>query len=299
MANRAKSVPQNVGGEFFVDSTCIDCGACQNLVPAVFKDYGDGSYVASQPATEAERLRAFQAQLACPVNAIGSAGPVPSAAHASFPLEIEPGSAVYLNGFNARDSFGADSYFIRSPAGNWLIDSPRFTPHLRERFRAMGGLRFIFLTHRDDVADADRYAAEFGAERVIHERDADACPTAEIRLRADDDLVIGEARMIATPGHTRGHAVLLWKDRFLFTGDHLPWSSAARALRPFRGACWYSWPTQIASVEKLAVHANVAHVLTGHGERWHAAEHPARADFPALVREAVGWMRGVGGRGSV
>ncbi len=34
--------------------------------------------------------------------------------------------------------------------------------------QALGGVKYIFLTHRDDVADHDSWAAEFGAERIIH-----------------------------------------------------------------------------------------------------------------------------------
>ena len=37
----------NVDGEFFVDSTCIDCDACRQIAPAVFHDIGDQSAVAN------------------------------------------------------------------------------------------------------------------------------------------------------------------------------------------------------------------------------------------------------------
>lgn len=291
MADISHRVPDNAPGSFFVDSACINCGACRNLAPRVFSDNGDTSFVAAQPTGEEEEVQSFQALLACPVNAIGAAGRrVPPGIHTSFPLHLEDG--VYLNGFNARSSFGADSYFIQDPDGNWMIDSPRFSRHLVERFHALGGIKRIFLTHRDDVADAARFAAEFGAERMIHERDAGSRPgrpsrDAEFLFRGTDDTVIGPARIIFTPGHTAGHAVLLWKDRFFFTGDHLPWSSADHAFRPFDDACWYSWPHQIRSVEKLGAHKRVDWVLPGHGERWRRTDR----DFPSLIAEAVEWMR--------
>lgn len=304
MAHRDKNVDGNAAGEFFVDSTCINCGACRNFAPRVFADAGPTSIVAAQPPDEAGRFRAFQALLACPTNSIGASTRnadgaftstrVPKDVHPSFPIPMEAGSGVYLNGFNDRASFGADSYFIKSPGGNWLVDSPRCHPHLLERFIKEGGLAYIFLTHRDDVGDAGRYAKEFGAKRIIHERDARACPDAEIILKGEADVVMGDARIIFTPGHTKGHAVLLWKNRFLFTGDHLPWDSAAKALRPFADACWYSWDEQIRSVEKLATLTDVAHVLTGHGERWHQAE--AGGEFPSMIREAAAWMKTVRGR---
>lgn len=34
--------------------------------------------------------------------------------------------------------------------------------------QALGGVQYIFLTHRDDVADHAQWAKEFGAQRVIH-----------------------------------------------------------------------------------------------------------------------------------
>lgn len=36
MANLGKRVPENAPGDFFVDSTCIDCDTCRQVAPAVF-----------------------------------------------------------------------------------------------------------------------------------------------------------------------------------------------------------------------------------------------------------------------
>src|SRR5258708_37881214 len=36
MAQIAQRLPENVQGEFFVDSTCIDCDACRQIAPASF-----------------------------------------------------------------------------------------------------------------------------------------------------------------------------------------------------------------------------------------------------------------------
>lgn len=204
---------------------------------------------------------------------------------ASFPKLID--GPVYLNGHNAVSSYGANSYFIKNETGNWLVDSPRFHPALVEQFRRWGGVRYIFLTHRDDVADADRYARSFGARRIIHEGDRSAQPDAEIILKGEEDTVLGLARLIHTPGHTRGHGVLLWNETYLFTGDHLSWSQEDKALRSGRDYCWYSWKEQTRSVEKLARHAGVEWVLPGHGGR---KKIPV-GDFPELVQEAVQWMR--------
>src|SRR5689334_18338140 len=97
---------------------------------------------------------------------------------------------VYFCGFNSPKSYGGNSYFIRDPSGNWLVDSPRFIPHLVNRFEEMGGLRYIFLTHRDDVADADSFAKQFHAKRIIHEADRSAAPGAEIILKGTEPTVL-------------------------------------------------------------------------------------------------------------
>jgi ferredoxin len=66
MANITKRVPENVTGECFVDSTCIDCETCQQLAPETFADAGDHSFVYVQPAAVPQRRQAMRALLACP-----------------------------------------------------------------------------------------------------------------------------------------------------------------------------------------------------------------------------------------
>lgn len=73
MANPALRLPQNVAGEFFVDSTCIDCDTCRQLAPACFRDHGGASSVHRQPAGEGETRRALMALVACPTGSIGIA----------------------------------------------------------------------------------------------------------------------------------------------------------------------------------------------------------------------------------
>src|SRR5690348_3590010 len=146
MADRALRLPENAEGQFFVDSSCIDCDTCRQLAPGTFADSGEFSYVRTQPCGEGDRRAAFRALVACPTGSIGSADKNGVAdAVAEFPLELEPG--VFYCGFNSRKSFGGNSYFVEHPEGNWLIDSPRFVEHLARRFEERGGIRYLFLTH--------------------------------------------------------------------------------------------------------------------------------------------------------
>src|SRR5690242_9007657 len=153
MADRAHAVPENVEGAFFVDSSCIDCDTCRQLAPATFADQGEHSFVRVQPRDPAEERAAYRALVSCPTASIGAADKTLAAgAAAEFPLQLAPG--VSYCGFASPKSFGGSSYFVEHPAGNWLIDSPRYVEHLARRFEDAGGIRYIFLTHRDDVADA-------------------------------------------------------------------------------------------------------------------------------------------------
>ena len=269
MADPRKKVESNVAGEFFVDASCIDCDTCRQLGPATFGDDGEHAYVARQPSTTGERRAALRALVACPTGSIGTLSKADvSGAISDFPMPIEDGVAYC--GFTSPDSFGASSYFVSHPQGNWLVDSPRWSSHLEKRFEAAGGIARIFLTHRDDVADAQQWAERFGAQRAIHRADLDAQPDAEIVLEGRDPAQLGDDFLaIPTPGHTAGHAVLLYRKKFLFAGDHLWWSRNRERLWASRAACWYDWREQTASMERMARHAGpeLAWIVPGHGER--------------------------------
>src|SRR4051812_13000630 len=146
MANIRKSVPENVPGDFFVDSTCIDCDTCRQLTPAVFGEAPGHAFVHSQPGTSEDRRRALQALVCCPTGSIGTLGDDrPQFVMDDFPLALE--EPVYYCGFTSPKSYGGSSYFVRHPDGNWLIDSPKFLPRLVRRLEALGGVAHIFLTH--------------------------------------------------------------------------------------------------------------------------------------------------------
>src|SRR5205807_3631093 len=148
---------------------------------------------------------------------------------------------------------------------------------------AMGGIRHILLTHRDDVADAAKYAARFGAERIIHRLELSAQPAAERVIDGFDTVELAPGFLaIPTPGHTRGHCALLHRE-FLFSGDHLWWSRNRGRLTASRDVCWYSWPEQVRSVRRLADH-EFEWVLPGHGERaWFPAQE-MRAQLGRLIQ---------------
>lgn len=283
MADPKKRLDTNSLGNFFVDATCINCDTCRQLAPRSFEEVGEFSAVTTQPVSDDGLHQAYQALLACPVGSIGTQRIDKmrlKEAMSSFPLLLEGG--VFYCGFNSEKSFGANSYFVQHPAGNWLIDSPRYIKHLVDAFERMGGLRYVFLTHEDDVADAAKYADRFGATRIIHRADAEVMPDAEWIVDGVETIDLApQFQLIPVPGHTPGSCALLYNDRFLFTGDHLWWDPETRSLDAPRRLVWRS-RALVHSIRKL-VDYRFEWVLAGHGDRIKLSPEEMREHLRALV----------------
>jgi hypothetical protein len=153
--------------------------------------------------------------VACPTGSIGTLSKhdlAPAIESFPMPIDAREDTGIYHLGFHSRDSFGAASYLIvRGDGRNVMVDSPRFNKGLVERIKALGGVHTMFLTHRDDVADHDRYAEALGATRVMHKRDLRPHTRSVENLieiteptPLDDELL-----MIPVPGHTQGSMCLL------------------------------------------------------------------------------------------
>jgi len=261
MARVALRIAENVSGDFFVDSTCIDCDACRQIAPTVFHDIGDQSVVFHQPQTADELMAAQRALISCPTASIGDiAKRDMRAAVASLPeLTAED---VYRCGYTSESSFGAISYYVQD--AKTMVDSPRFANPLVRNIEAMGGVRRMLLTHQDDVADHEKFQPD-GLDPV----------------QIDAGML-----MIPTPGHTKGHSVFLYRDKFLFTGDHLAWDPDDRKLIAFRNACWYSWSEQIDSMRRLLDY-RFEWVLPGHGR---PVNLPAD-EMHELLQQCIAWMK--------
>jgi len=271
MAHLKQRRSQNISGDFYVDSSCIDCDTCRWMIPEVFHRASGKSAVYHQPANETERLKTLQALLACPTASIGTVEKPKDIKNAQQSFPILVADNVYHCGYHSKSSFAATSYFIQHPQGNILIDSPRFTPPLVKRFEEMGGIRYLYLTHQDDVADHQKYREHFGCSRILHTDDINSgTREVEIQLTGSQAYQLAtDLLIIPVPGHTKGHTVLLYKDKFLFTGDHLAWSDQFGQLIAFRNFCWYSWAEQIKSMHRLLDYS-FEWVLPGHGLRYHS-----------------------------
>ena len=288
MAHPRRRRGENAAGDFYVDDTCIDCDTCRWLAPETFARRGGLSAVTCQPASGAERRRALEALVACPTASIGTSAPAAEMpeVRAFFPLLLS--DPVYYCGYHSPKSFGAASYLIRRPGGNVLVDSPRWSETLAKRLEEMGGARYLFLTHGDDVADHQAWRDRLGCERILHAGDVGRSTRGVERILAGEAPVAlaPDLEIVPVPGHTEGSCVLLFRDAFLFTGDHLAFSTRLGHLYAFRDACWHSWPELEKSMEKLRGYS-FEWVLPGHGRRLQAGGEAMREQLEACLR----WMK--------
>ncbi|KAG8480206.1 hypothetical protein CXB51_024892 [Gossypium anomalum] len=250
-----KRRPQNVDGDFFVDHTCIDCDTCRWMAPQVFTRVAEMSAVYKQPTYSEDRLKALQALLSCPTSSIRTEVPPPDILEAqkTFPIPVDekklPG--VYHCGYHSEKSYGAAS----------------FTEKLAKEIETMGGVRYLFLTHKDDVADHAKWATRFSCDRILHLEDVEICTAdVEMKLEGNGPWSLGDDIMLVhAPGHTEGTVCLLYKPlKILFTGDHLIMTEFGLSIAEMYNK--YSVPKQVDSVQKL-IQFDFDWIIPGHGRR--------------------------------
>ena len=254
--------PLNATGEWYVDRRCTDCSAARTVAPGLIVEKGGQSVFARQPKTKSEVMMAWRARLLCPTASVHTETP------SDVPADVFPEKLtedVYRLGYNAASSYGAHSFLIRRKSGNAMVDAPRFTHALTSKLGEWGGLGDILLTHRDDIADAERYAKHFGARVWIHKADRTAARFATNILEDIAPTEIGDDLLaIPVPGHTKGSVAYLYDGRCLFTGDSLAWDFDDEDLVAFKDYCWHSWPEQLKSLRRL-MDFRFEWVFAGHG----------------------------------
>lgn len=335
-------------GHVHVTRRCCGAATCRNFAPELFAEVappgvpGDGEKarirlpivpgshdegaftgLLRQPRSKEDYLAARAAAAACGFGAIRLRKPT---AHLrpdelggvwrDWPRRLEDN--VWIVGQPSTRNYGALSYFIELPGGGVLVDVPKPSEELYQWLEAHGGVRYLFLSHRDHVQHHAEIAARFpGCQRVIGRADVNVRATAYADATGDVEVKIGEGQgptdlegapiaaealaaaelvVLPQPGHTPGGLCLLYAGRFLFTGDHLAYSRRLGHVIGHRLQCWEDWERQSASVHQLATWAEAGWfrfqwLLPGHGE-WHrfGDETTATATAEELGR-AVAWMR--------
>ena len=205
---------------------------------------------------------------------------------------------VFHLGYHSKASFGATSYLALTRSNDGiLVDSPRYSSKLAREIEAIvgGAPKFMFLTHKDDVADHIRWKERFPSmRRIMHAADvkgADEWPYIEMRdvevqLEGDGPWHVDglEAEVVFTPGHSLGSASLVLpgeggREGCVFTGDHLAFNGRLGRLDGF-ARYGRDLGMQAESMKRLGEVDAVQWILPGHGRRQHF-------DTPGEYRRAV------------
>jgi len=123
---------------------------------------------------------------------------------------------------------------------------------LAERIDELGGISDVLLGHRDDVADAGKWAKRYGAWVWIHEHEADAAPYATHFFRSAKTVVAEGVVALHAPGHTRGHMAFHIDNRWLFTGDTVHFNPRRLLLDVTPRQTWHSWDVLAKSIMMLS-----------------------------------------------
>ncbi|MCO5564641.1 hypothetical protein L7F22_018307 [Adiantum nelumboides] len=265
--------PQNVTGEFYVDHTCIDCDVCRWMAPNSFTRVEGQSAVYNQPSTSTRRVAALQALLSCPTASIHTETPPKdiSQVHSTFPIPIHEDSlpGVYHCGYHSKKSYAATTYFIKRAGGNILVDSPRYTERLAQNLEKLGGVDYMFLTHKDDVADHDRWQKRFNCPRILHEQEVTSdTASVEIKLKGEGswNFLGPDIDLLFFPGHTEASVCLHLKPlKVLFSGDSMA-NNSQGYLHVDPNFNWFSVDIQMESIKTL-LPLDFLWVLPGHGRR--------------------------------
>ncbi len=168
---------------------------------------------------------------------------------AKAPRLIKPGIFAFPPN---RDTLGATSYFIVEKSGNTLLDCPAWNPLNQEFIQNKGGVRWLFVTHRNGMAKVPEIQASWNCEVIIQEQEAYLLPEVEVTSFPDEHTFASHFLALWTPGYTPGSSCLYYNalGGVLFSGRHLLPNIQGQLL-PLRTSKTFHWPRQLRSVKKL------------------------------------------------
>lgn len=151
-----------------------------------------------------------------------------------------------------RDTLGGTAYLIVEKDANVLIDAPPWNEETQTFLQQQGGVRSLFITHRDAIAQAQRIQAAIDCEIVVQEQEAYLLPEATVSAFGAEVAVSPQVRGVWTPGHTPGSSCAYYEGEggVLFSGRHLL-PNRDGAPEPLRTAKTFHWRRQLKSVAAL------------------------------------------------
>jgi hypothetical protein len=119
------------------------------------------------------------------------------------------------------------AYLLRRQEGNILLYSSSKLPEHERTLRALGGIRWQYLNHRDEAsASCDWVWRTFEAPLFCHAKEREAVArSCQVHGTFDSAVALHpDLHAVPTPGHCPGSTCFLWEQggrRFVFSGDTL------------------------------------------------------------------------------
>ena len=106
---------------------------------------------------------------------------------------------------------------------------------------------------------------------------------AEWVVKGNDPVQVGsDFRYIPVPGHTAGSMVILYKETYLFTGDHLWWDRERKSLDVPSVLVWDA--ERLSQSTKRLLDFSFEWVLPGHGERTRFSSKHMKIELEQLIK---------------
>ncbi|WP_250121690.1 MBL fold metallo-hydrolase [Chroococcidiopsis sp. CCMEE 29] len=151
-----------------------------------------------------------------------------------------------------RDTLGGTAYFIVENEANILIDCPAWDDTNQKFLHHLGGIRWLFLTHRGAIGKTREIQEAFGCEVLVQEQEAYLLPGLRVIKFQQEFTLSNLAQAIWTPGHSPGSSCLYYADEggVLFSGRHLLPNQQGEPV-PLRTAKTFHWSRQLKSIQLL------------------------------------------------
>lgn len=79
-----------------------------------------------------------------------------------------------------RETLGGTAYFIVENQGNILIDAPPWNPTNQQFIEQLGGLQWLFITHRAAIGSSREIQKSTGCNILIQEQEAYLLPESNV-----------------------------------------------------------------------------------------------------------------------
>jgi glyoxylase-like metal-dependent hydrolase (beta-lactamase superfamily II) len=151
-----------------------------------------------------------------------------------------------------RHTLGGTAYLLQEAAGNILIDCPAWDTAVQTFIQQQGGIRWLFLTHRNGSSHVRDIQQAFGCEIVVQEQEAYLLPGLAVTTFQNSFKFSDRCWAIWTPGYSPGSACLYstMHGGVLFSGRHLLPNQQGEPV-PLRISKTFHWKRQIQSVQRL------------------------------------------------